>query len=206
MNYDIQPGIRGIIFDLDGTLVDSMPLHFKAWKKAAGKFGARITTSFLQKHEGTASHEIAKELIKEYGLENLVQYEQLLSDKAFEFSKMQHLITPIKPVADLVRKYYQKLPMGLGTGGHRKAVEKTLEVAGLRKYFDVIVTADDIKNFKPDPETFLKCSMLMKVNPFDIEVFEDTDQGIEAALMAGMKATDVRYWLKKERRSSRSTF
>lgn len=197
MNNDIRPRTRGIIFDLDGTLVDSMPFHFEAWKKAAARYGAEITTSFLQKHNGTASYQIARELIKEYKLEKVIQNEQLLNAKSYEFSRLQDHITPIGPVADLVRKYYKMLPIGLGTGGHRKEVERTLEVVELSKYFDTIVTADDIKNFKPDPETFLKCSILMKVSPSDIEVFEDTDQGIEAALSAGMKATDVRHWQKK---------
>jgi HAD superfamily hydrolase (TIGR01509 family) len=84
--------------------------------------------------------------------------------------------------------------MSVGTGGHREAVERTLEVTGLRKYFDIIITANDVENFKPHPETFLKCAELMKIQPGFIEVFEDGDLGIEAAITAGMLATDVRTW------------
>ena len=84
--------------------------------------------------------------------------------------------------------------MSVGTGGHREAVERTLQVTDLRKYFDIIITANDVENFKPHPETFLKCAEMMNVDPEYIEVFEDGDLGIEAAIEAGMRVTDVRSW------------
>jgi beta-phosphoglucomutase-like phosphatase (HAD superfamily) len=111
-----------------------------------------------------------------------------------EYYKIQHLVKPIQPVADIVRKYHGKLPMAVGTGGHRLAVERTLEITGLRKYFDIIVTANDVNSFKPHPETFLRCAEMMNVDPHFIEVFEDADLGIEAARKAGMMVTDVRSW------------
>jgi len=114
--------------------------------------------------------------------------------KLEEFYKVQHLIKPVEPVADIARKYFGILPMAIGTGGHRAAVERTLEVTGMKKYFDVIVTANDVTNFKPYPDTFLKCAELMKVDPAFVEVFEDGDLGLEAAKRAGMIATDVRSW------------
>jgi HAD superfamily hydrolase (TIGR01509 family) len=84
--------------------------------------------------------------------------------------------------------------MSVGTGGHRDAVERTLEITGLKKYFDIIVTANDVGSYKPDPETFLKCAELMKVDPPYVEVFEDSELGIQAAHNAGMIVTDVRSW------------
>jgi HAD superfamily hydrolase (TIGR01509 family) len=84
--------------------------------------------------------------------------------------------------------------MAVGTGGHREAVERTLEITDLRQYFNIIITANDVNNFKPHPETFLKCAEQMKIEPEFIEVFEDGDLGIEAAINAGMLATDVRSW------------
>ncbi len=194
MQYDIQPGIKGLIFDLDGTLADTMPYHFEGWKKACLKYGADIDTSFLRKHSGSPGRFIASEIIKKSNLNNGVTIEQILKMKTEEFFKVQHLVKPIEPVVDIVKKYYGTIPMAIGTGGHRKAVERTLEVTGLRKYFGIIVTANDVDYFKPHPETFLKCAELMKVDPSQIEVFEDGDLGIEAARMAGMIATDVRSW------------
>jgi beta-phosphoglucomutase family hydrolase len=194
MKYDIQQGVKGLIFDLDGTLADTMPYHFEGWRKACIKYGAHIDNSFLRKHTGSPGWIIAEEIIKDCNLNGSVTVEQIVEEKLVEYYKIQHLVKPIGPVVDIVRRYHGKLPMAVGTGGHRLAVERTLEITGLRKYFDIIVTANDVNSFKPHPETFLRCAELMNVDPQFIEVFEDADLGIEAARKAGMMVTDVRSW------------
>jgi beta-phosphoglucomutase family hydrolase len=194
MKYDILPGVKGLIFDLDGTLADTMPYHFEGWRKASLKYGAHIDNSFLRKHTGSPGWIIAEEIIKDCRLNGNVTIEQIMNEKMQEFFRLQHLIKPIEPVTDIVKKYYGVLPMAVGTGGHREAVERTLELTDLRKYFEIIVTANDVNSFKPHPETFLRCAELMKVEPEFIEVFEDADLGIEAAKKAGMIVTDVRSW------------
>jgi len=194
MKYDIKPGIKGLIFDLDGTLADTMPFHYKGWRLACQKFGADIDTAFLRKHTGTPCWIIADEIIKKYKFDGNVTISQIMDEKLLEFHKEQHLVKPIIPVVEIVKKYYRKLPMAVGTGGHREAVERTLEITDLRKYFDIVITANDVENFKPHPETFLKCAALMNIEPEFVEVFEDGDLGIKAALRAGMVVTDVRPW------------
>ena len=194
MQYDIKPGVKGLIFDLDGTLADTMPYHFQGWKKACQKFGAKIDTAFLRKHTGSPGWIIADEIIKENNLNGSVTADQIIEEKLKEFYEIQHHVKPIEAVANIAKKDYGILPMAVGTGGHRYSVERTLEVTSLRQYFDIIVTANDVKNFKPHPETFLRCAELMKVDPKYIEVFEDGDLVIEAACEAGMMVTDVRSW------------
>jgi HAD superfamily hydrolase (TIGR01509 family) len=194
MQNDIKPGAKGLIFDLDGTLADTMPYHFKGWKIACMKFGADLDTAFLRKHTGSPGWIIASEIIKNCGLNGSVSIDEIMNEKLEQFYKVQHLVKPIDPVVDIVRKYFNKLPMAVGTGGHREAVERTLEITGLREYFDIIITANDVTEFKPHPETFLRCAELMKLDPSVIEVFEDGDLGIEAARRAGMMVTDVRSW------------
>jgi beta-phosphoglucomutase family hydrolase len=194
MQYDINPGIKGLIFDLDGTLADTMPYHFKGWRMACQKYGAEIDTAFLRKHTGSPGWMIADEIIKKCGLNGSVTIDQIIEEKLVQFYKEHHLVKPIIPVVEIVKKYYGILPMAVGTGGHREAVERTLEITDLRQYFNIIITANDVNNFKPHPETFLKCAEQMKIEPEFIEVFEDGDLGIEAAINAGMLATDVRSW------------
>jgi beta-phosphoglucomutase family hydrolase len=194
MKYDIKPGIKGLIFDLDGTLADTMPYHFEGWKKACNKYGADIEPAFLRRYTGSPGWIIASEIIKSCDLEGKVTIDEILEEKLNLFYSVQHMVKPIKPVVDIVKKYYRKLPMSVGTGGHRQAVLRTLEITGLRKYFDIIVTANDVDNFKPHPETFLKCAEMMNIDPRYCEVFEDGELGIEAAKLGGMIVTDVRSW------------
>lgn len=194
MKHDIQPGIKGLIFDLDGTLTDTMPYHFKAWGNALKKYGAEIKTEFLQKHAGSPSLTVANKIIKDLNLNHIVTANQLLNDKTSEFLKFKLLIRPIAPVKEIVQKYHGVLPLAIGTGGRREIVEHIIGITGLQRYFDIIITANDISNFKPHPETFLKCAELMNISPLYIEVFEDTEFGLEAARNAGMIATDIRSW------------
>lgn len=194
MEYDIKSGVKGLIFDLDGTLVDSMPIHYEGWRKAAGKFGTDIEPEFLKKFTGSPGWAIAAKILERSGLENEVTVEQVMKVKIEEFFRDQHLIKPIEPVIAIAKKYHGILPMAIGTGGVREAVEKTLEMTDLKKYFNIIVTANDVTNHKPHPETFIRCAEMMGIAPGLIEVFEDGELGMEAAISAGMIVTDVRTW------------
>ncbi|MBM3421295.1 MAG: phosphatase, partial [Bacteroidetes bacterium] len=138
MKYDIKPGIKGLIFDLDGTLADSMPLHFSAWRNTMARYNATIDSAFLRAHMGTPGWDIAAELIRVNNIEGKVTVEEILKVKLEEFLKVQNLVPPVEPVVAIARKYHGILPMSVGTGGHRDAVERTLDVIGMRKYFDII--------------------------------------------------------------------
>lgn len=194
MEFILPTEIKGMIFDLDGTLANTMPLHMKAWKQACRSFGMDMSSDFLKSFTGTPGINIAYAVIKYHSKEGDIDPDIIADKKKENFRKMQHLVTEVKPVADIVRKYHGKIPMALGTGAHRETVYRTLEVIDMKKYFDHIVTADDVDSHKPDPETFLKCSELLAVPPGEIMVFEDGDLGIKAARTAGMHPVDVRGW------------
>lgn len=185
-----NPKARALIFDLDGTLLDSMPMHWRGWQAAFRNYGTEIDYDFFFSNAGKAAREIAQILISHHDA-------KCTAEQIVEFKQQyvyQHLadVEPIKAVLDVVLENYGKLPMAIGTGSERHRAEVMLKNAGLLHYFDCIVPADEVENHKPHPETFLKCAELMGVAPELCEVFEDAEPGLAAARAAGMFATDVK--------------
>ena len=190
----INPKAKGLIFDLDGTLADTMPIHYIAWKNAASKYGINYTTELFIQMAGIPVYPSVEKINEIFGTN--IDPKEMGDSKEAEFEKNMHLTPEIKVVTDLVREYYGKIPMAVGTGGSRRLSLKTLEIIGLKGYFDILVTSEDVANFKPHPETFLKCAELMGVDPSDCEVFEDGILGMQAAQTAGMMVTDVTEYYK----------
>ncbi len=188
-NLDINPKAKGLIFDLDGTLADTMPIHFIAWRNAAAKYGIDFTPEVFEKLAGVPLYPTVEKLNEMFGTTIIPKEMGDIKEKEFE-NNMHH--TPeIKVVTDLVKKYHGLIPMAVGTGGCRRLALKTLDIIGLNGYFDVLVTSEDVSNFKPHPETFLKCADGIGIKPSDCEVFEDGILGIRAAQTAGMMVVDV---------------
>ncbi len=185
----INPKAKALIFDLDGTLADTMPIHYTAWKNAAAKFGIVFSTELFSQLAGIPLYPTVEKLNQLFGKN--IDPKEMGDIKEAEFEKNMLLTPEIKIITDLVRKYHGKLPMAVGTGGSRRLSLKTLGIIGLKEYFDILVTSEDVSNFKPHPETFVKCAELMGVNPVDCEVYEDGVLGIQAAKTAGMMVVDV---------------
>ncbi len=190
MIIDKNPESKALIFDLDGTLVDTMSIHYEAWRLVMKKRGISFSEETFIKFSGIPTFKIVPMVNKMYNV-NLVP-EEIVDEKEDYFKKNIDKVRQIPEIVDIVRKYHGILPMSIGTGGYRRMAELIINKAGLESYFDIIVTADDVQNHKPEPDTFLKCSQLMGVQPEYCEVFEDADNGIIAAGKAGMTATDVR--------------
>jgi beta-phosphoglucomutase family hydrolase len=188
-NLNINPKAKGLIFDLDGTLADTMPIHYIAWKNAAARYGIEFTPELFAELAGIPLYPTVEKLNQIFGTN--IDPKEMGDIKETEFENNMHLTPEIKVVTDLVRAYHGKIPMAVGTGGARRLAFKTLEIIGLKDYFDVLVSYEDVANYKPHPETFLKCAEQMGVNPVDCEVFEDGRLGIEAAQTAGMMVVDV---------------
>jgi beta-phosphoglucomutase family hydrolase len=185
----INPKAKGLIFDLDGTLADTMPIHYIAWRNAVAPYGIDFTTELFSQLAGIPVYQTIEKLNELFGTQ---MDPKVLGDmKEAEFEKNMHLTPEIKIVADLVRENFGKIPMSVGTGGSRRLSLKTLKIIGLSDFFDILVTSEDVQNFKPHPETFLQCAKLMGIAPEDCEVFEDGQLGIQAAHTAGMMLVDV---------------
>lgn len=179
-----------LIFDCDGTLADTMPIHFRAWQTSLRSFGADISEAQFYALGGMPSDDIIRLLNRENGY--TLDVEATHADKERRYVEAIHSVAEIQAVADIARAYAGKKPMAVASGGIRSVVEKTLTATGLRPLFEVVVTADDVAHGKPAPDIFLRAAERLGVIPADCIVYEDGDLGMEAARRAGMRAIDVR--------------
>ena len=190
-----KPEAKALIFDFDGTLVDTMPLHYEAWNQVFQKIGVNYPIDLFNKNAGLPGWKIAGIVLEKAGVRDRFDPYILSNQKYNIFDKLVPETKIIEPVADIVYKYYNTMPLSIGTGGHIATVELTLKHTELDRYFDIIVTADDVSKHKPEPDTFLECARRMNTPPKYCQVFEDGDRGVEAAKRAGMMVTDVKQFL-----------
>ncbi len=186
---DINPKAKALIFDLDGTLADSMPVHFQAYKNILKEYGIRFTPELFGTLAGIPAVETIEKLNEIFGTRMDPQQTGMLKEREYEI--IMHKIEPVVPVVDLVKKYHGKLPMAIGTGGYKRLAWKTLKILGLDTFFDILISSEDVTCPKPHPETFLKCAELLGTDPAFCQVFEDGQPGIVAARAAGMMSTLV---------------
>lgn len=182
----------GYIFDLDGTLVDSMPTHFAAWRWALKKHGAPHEVFQWEEfvaHGGMAAPDIVADLNRKYGLQ--MEPEVVAEEKRNRYGWM--LVNETLPVIPetmaLVRKLRERgIPYAIGTGSMPVGAMETLNAAGVVDLFTTMVTPADVPPGygKPRPDIFLICAERMGVNPADCVVFEDAEPGIQAAIAGGM--------------------
>ncbi len=183
---------KGLIFDLDGTLADTMSLHVKAWIQTAELWEVTITAQMIYERGGTPTIQVIEDLSRLYGWSiDPYAFRIKKNDIYADIKKRNGKINPILPVLEIVHRYKNILPQSVGTGSVRKNAEMAIDDLGLQDHFEVIVTADDVSRHKPHPETFLKCADGMKVKPEDCLVYEDGPMGIEAAMSAGMKVIHI---------------
>ncbi|MGQ0286400.1 beta-phosphoglucomutase family hydrolase [Pasteurellaceae bacterium 22721_9_1] len=180
-----------LIFDMDGTLIDTMPSHAKAWEKVGEVLGYPINGDLMYQLGGAPVSVIAKMVMQRYDIPAELLEEIIRLKRAFGFEMVEQNAT-LLPAFDIVKTYHHQFPMALGTGSHGNMVNLLLDKFNLRPYFDVIVDADQVTHHKPNPETFLRCAELLQVPPQHCLVFEDADFGIQASLNAGMDVFDVR--------------
>ncbi len=189
----VDPRAKGLIFDIDGTISDTMPIHLIAYQQTASEYGFEISSELFYSMSGIPAFQTSI-LLKEKFKKDF-DPQEFADKKESNFLKNIHLASPILPIVKIIREYSGKLPMACGTGGTRYYAMKTLELAGVRAHFEHVVTAEDVLNHKPHPDTFLKAAELIGVAPEYCQVFEDSKLGIQAAETAGMIATDITPYL-----------
>jgi beta-phosphoglucomutase family hydrolase len=184
---------KGFIFDLDGTLADTMPAHFRAWTATAARFGLTFPEARFYQLGGVPTLRIARTLIEEAGLALDPAFVAGEKEQAFVDSLDQpDSVRPIEVVVEIARRRRQEGAIAIASGGSRELVHRTLNLIGLADWFQVVVTAEDTPRHKPEPDVFLEAARRLGVAPADCTVYEDTDLGLEAARRAGMASVDIR--------------
>ncbi|MEM6293102.1 MAG: HAD-IA family hydrolase [Myxococcota bacterium] len=179
-----------LIFDFDGTLVDSMPVHFKCWQTVLAPVGLTFDEPTFYAWGGVSTREIVARLAKAQGV--AVDVESIIARKEVLAIEHAHEATLIEEVVSIARDHRGRLPMAVATGGTRAVVEPRLASTGMASWFDAVVTADDVKRCKPDPETFLLAAERLGVDPAACRAYEDAEAGLASARAAGMDVIDVR--------------
>ncbi len=185
--------IKALIFDCDGTLVDSMPLHFKAWQETYEALGRKYPHEFVDERKGMPIHEVVKQYNTAHN--DNINVQEFVKDRERRVKIRLVSVEPIAPVIDVVKKYKGILPMAVCSGSVRESVDISIKAIGLEAFFKVVLTSDDQLKPKPAPDMFLEAARRLDVEPAECQVFEDGDLGIEAAINAGMIATDIRKYI-----------
>lgn len=180
-----------LIFDMDGTLIDTVPSHVKAWEQVGKVLGYAFKTEAMYELSGSTTYVIAREIMKRSGVPEHY-FEQIVEMKRQFALEMVSDNALLLPTFEIVKANLGKKAMAIGTGSQRKMVELLDKKFNLRDYVSVIIDADDVVRHKPNPETFLKCAEKLGVPPQHCLVFEDADLGIQAALHGKMDVFDVR--------------
>lgn len=193
---EVPAHIKGLVFDCDGTIADTMPAHYRAWLAVLGEFGVEFPEAMFYEFGGMPTPRIVEILNERHG-HNMPPMETAhRKEKMFE----EYIpgVLPIEPIVDLIRAYEGKLPMAVATGGMRHICHKTLTVLGLLEKFQAVVTAEDVKHGKPAPDIFLEAAHRLAVEPNHCMAFEDATLGVESASAAGMLVLDIRTLAKQQ--------
>lgn len=181
---------KGLIFDCDGTLADTMPLHWKAWQVVAQRYRLHFPEERFYSLGGVPSRDILKMLSHEQG--RALDPLEAAREKEAAYLPFLHQVHEVKVVADIARAHFGKIPMAVASGGIQSHINDVLTHLGLRHLFNALVTSEDVVRQKPAPDIFLEAARRLGVAPEDCRAYEDTELGLQAIRAAGMDAVDVR--------------
>jgi HAD superfamily hydrolase (TIGR01509 family) len=178
--------IKGLIFDNDGVIVDSEPLHHLAEKKTMAPYGVDITKEEYTNYVGVGTRKMFADWIQKYHLplkpENIIPYHDQNLIAIF-----QDLVEPTPGVVDFIKYLFQKkYPLAVASSSHRNLVHIGIKKHSLMQYFQTIITGDDVTRVKPEPDIFLLAATRLKISPTECLVIEDSSVGVQAAKAAGM--------------------
>ncbi|MEV4360189.1 HAD family phosphatase [Nonomuraea sp. NPDC049625] len=185
-----DPPYAALIFDCDGTLLDTAAANESAWRTALGKWGIELDSGWYRARTGLPADALMTELTAETGRE--FDHAAVRAAALDAYSRLVGVVEPHEPVAAVARAQHGRVPLAVASGGSRRGVEEGLRATGLRPLFDAVVTRDDVRYGKPAPDVYVLAAERLEVDPAHCVAYEDTDEGAAAALAAGMRVIDVR--------------
>ncbi len=186
----MNDGIDALVFDCDGTLVDTMPAHYEAWLEVLAPLAIPFPVERFYGLGGMSTRSIVAMLVRESGLD--LDVEAIAADKEAASERWLRSPGPVPEVVAIAEAAKGHLPMAVATGSTRALAERALAGIGILPWFQTLVTAEDVSSPKPDPETYLLAAERLGVSPTRCRAFEDTDLGLESARAAGMHVVDIR--------------
>lgn len=189
---DFAERFEGLIFDCDGTLSHSMPLHYVAWRETMGGYGIAFPEGQFYSMGGMPSEKIIAVLSEQQEIH--VDVDEAAAKKEARFVELIDHLQTLDAIVDVARRHHGRMPMAVASGGIRPVIDRQLAKMGIADLFDAIVTAEDTQKHKPEPDVFLEAARRLGVDPTKCLVFEDSPLGFDAADRAGMQWIDVRPW------------
>jgi HAD superfamily hydrolase (TIGR01509 family) len=184
---------KAYLFDCDGTIADSMPLHYVAWKKTLDECGCAFPEDVFYAWGGMPAAEIVATLSAQQGL--ALNAEEVAHRKELLYYEMLPQLQAVPEVLEQITQNFAlgeaRIPMAVVSGGTHDSVTRSLKILGILDRFDTLVCAGDYTRSKPDPEPFLIGAQRLGVAPKDCLVFEDTEMGIQSATAAGMASVKI---------------
>ena len=180
---------QAYLFDCDGTIVDSMPLHYLGWVKALSEWSCEFPEQLFYAWGGKPTADIILALNQKHGLN--MPIEQVATRKEALYFENIALLQGIPEVIEHIELSHGTIPFAVVSGGTRESVTASLGALNLLDRFETLVCAGDYQRGKPDPEPFLVAAARLGVAPKDCLVFEDTDMGIQSATAAGMASVKI---------------
>ncbi|MBF0352118.1 MAG: HAD-IA family hydrolase [SAR324 cluster bacterium] len=194
--WQLPRGYQGLIFDCDGTLVDSMPLHYQAWNTVMTRHQLEFTETRFYQWAGVPVDEIIRRLAVEQG--KTVDIGALAAERDACFHSLPASeLRPVTFVVDIVRCFYGKRPMAVATGSTKESAEASLRAIGILAFFDAVISSRGTCPPKPAPDVFLIAAKQLGIAPEKCVAFEDAEAGLQAARSAGMHVVDVRPWIQR---------
>jgi HAD superfamily hydrolase (TIGR01509 family) len=190
MKLKLPEGLfNAYLFDCDGTIADSMPLHYRAWKQALGEWNCQFEEKVFYDWGGMPVAEIISTLNERHGLRMPV--ETVARRKEELYFDLLPQLQAVPEVLQHIEAEHKKIPFAVVSGSTRESVTASLLALNLLERFDAMVCAGDYTKSKPDPEAFLLAAAKLGVAPELCLVFEDTEMGVQAAKSAGMASVKV---------------